>query len=81
MFDSFKCFVMEHNFNTDSRIRLCTREQCMLKVSQGYRMVIPEFKNSLLTRKNNPFIEYKVPLLHNSVLILCDEQVGLVGVM
>ena len=52
-------------------------------------MAFPDFLNIVLVRKNNHFAEFKVylihrkqvPLLHNTVLILYDEEAGLVAVI
>ena len=56
---------------------------------QGHRIVCSDFYNFILVRKNNDFAEFKVhlihrkhaPLLHNTVLILCDEGAGLEAVV
>ena len=32
-----------------------------------------------MVRKNNEFAVFKLPFLHNTVLILCDEGAGLVA--
>ena len=55
---------------------------------QGHRIAFLDFLIFLFVRKNNDFAEFKVhlihrkhvPLLHNTLLILCDEGDGLVAV-
>ena len=52
-------------------------------------MTFSDFLNFVLVRKNNDFVKFNVhlihrkhvPLLHNTVLILCDEGAGLVAVI
>ena len=55
--------------------------------NQGDRIAFSDFKNDVLVRKNNDFAECKIhlihwkqnSLLHNTVLILCNEWAGLVA--
>ena len=55
---------------------------------QGHRIAFSDFKNVVLLGENKDFAEFmvhlihrkRVPLLHNTVLILCDEGDGLVAV-
>ena len=80
---NLKCFVAEKmgifvNFNTDSRISLCSRALILMYVVgqyRGYRIALSDFKIWLLTRlKNNTFIECNVPLLYNAVLIYATKE-------
>ena len=77
------------NINTDSRISLCVRAHYLKYVKgthQGHRIAFSDFQFFVFVRKNNDFAEIQVPvfhrkqvpLLHNTVLILCDEGDGLV---
>ena len=71
-------------FNTDSRISLCARAHYLRYAEgshQGHQIAFLDSKIFILFRKNTDFVEFKVnlihrklaPLLHNTVLILCDE--------
>ena len=77
------------NFNTYSRISLCAREHYLRYVEgkhQCHRIAFWDFY-FVLFRENNDFGEFMFhlmrrnlfPLLHNTVLILCDEEDGLVA--
>ena len=56
---------------------------------QAHRIAFSDFLNFVFLRENNNFAEFmvhlihrkRVPLLHNIVLILCDEGDGLVVVL
>ena len=78
------------NFNTDSMISLCVRAHYLRYVVVGVNAIDKHFRISeILVRKKNDFAEFKVhfihrkqvPLLHNTVLILCDEGAGLVAML
>ena len=73
------------------QISLCARAHYLMYAEgrhQGHRIAFSDFQNFVLDRKNNDFAECEVhlvhrkqvPLLHNTVLILCDEGAGLLAV-
>ena len=70
------------NFNTDSSHSLCSRVQYLKYVKgkhQDHQIAFSKFINLLLTTL---LIRMKqVPLLHNTVLILCYEGDILVSVL
>ena len=81
------------NFNTDSQISLCARAHYSKYVKGthlGHQIAFSDFKFFVFVRKNSNLAEFNVPLihrkhvwealLHNTVLILCDEGAGLVAV-
>ena len=81
-------------FSTSTQIlliSLCVRAHFLKYVKgthQGHQIAFSDFKFFVFVRKNKDFAELKVPLihrkqvplLHNTVLILCDEGDGLVAV-
>ena len=80
------------NFNTAFRTSLYARAHNLRYAEdnlQGHQIAFSDFKNVVLVRKNNNFDQFKVhlihrkqvPLLHNTLLILCNEGAGLVAVI
>ena len=72
------------NFNTDSRISLCVGVHYLRYVEDRHhcqRMAFSDFSNVVFAELKVHLIHRKqVPLLHNTVLILCDEGAALVAV-
>ena len=75
-------------FCIEEKGHFCSRAQ-HLNYAEGKHSIFGILKCSIDKKKNNDFVEFKdllnhrkqVPLLHNTVLILCYEEDGSVDVI